>query len=276
MRSLDIDNDKEAVAYSLEKVEVFPDEVGTLLKFEMDVAKYGIPEYAEAWVGVRDSRGQFVKGSEPFVDDDGDFLTNAEIVNGKWAVYIPTGALAHAAEGVYNVCSIVVSDDPEDEDYGLVSGYVNHNVMLPAPCKWDVVEWLRPMIDLCGLLARVAGFETDEEFTGLAENFADWFEYGDFLDVAKVAQALRKPSDGIDVSEAAMSIPLRMPELMPENVVATLLSLFDIPLENHDKLEGSAKAEAAFVKKVADIYGIRGSRWKELLSTFQDIQTAED
>lgn len=276
MQSLDIDNDKEAREFKLDKVEVFPDEVGTLLKFKMDAAGQGLPEYAEAWVGVRDSKGVFVKGREPFADDDGDFLTNAEIMNGAWVVFIPTGALDHAKEGVYNVCSIVVCEDPEDEDYGLVSGYVNHNVMLPAPRKWDIIEWLRPMVDLVGLLAGIAGLKTEEEFQVLAENFVDWFEYEGVLDTGKLAAALAKPSEGADLTDAAMSIPLHMPELMPENVVATLLSLFDIPLEKHDKLEGSAKEEATFVKKVADVYGIRGNRWKELLSTFQDVQTSED
>ncbi len=276
MHSLDIDNDKEAREYRLDKVDVFTDEVGTLLKFQMDAAGQGLPEFAEAWVGVRDSKGIFIKGRKPFLDDDGDFLTNAEIVNGAWVVYIPTGALAHEKEGVYRVCSIVVCEDPEDEDYGLVSGYVNHDVMIPAPRKWDVIEWLRPMIDLVGLLAGVAGLKTKDEFQILAGNFADWFEYDDVLDINLLADALSKPSEGMTLNDAAMAIPLRMPELMPENVVATLLSLFDIPLENHDRLEGTAKDEASFVKKVADIYGIRGARWKDLLATFQDVQAAEE
>ncbi len=276
MHSLDIDNDKEAREYRLDKVEVFSDEVGTLLKFKMDAAGQGLPEYAEAWVGVRDSKGAFVKGREPFADDEGDFLTNAEIVNGSWAVYIPTGALLHEKEGVYRVCSIVVCEDPEDEDYGLVSGFVNHDVMLPGPRDWDIIEWLRPMVDLVGLLAGVAGMKTKDEFLMLAENFVDWFEYEEVLDIDLLAAALAKPSEGADMEDSAMSIQLRMPEVMPENVVATLLSLFDIPLEHHDRLEGSAKAEATFVKKVADVYGIHGNRWKDLLATFQNVQTAED
>jgi len=271
MYSLDIDNDPDAKRFEIEKVDVFSDEVGTLLKFRIDPKKAGIPEYVEAWVGVRDSAGRFIKGREPFVDDDGDFLTNAEIVNGNWAVFIPTGALAHDREGVYAVCSVIVSDDPEDADYGLVTGYVSHDVMIPAPRKWDVIEWLRPIIDLCGIMAIVSELQTDEEYRMLADNFIDWFEYDGVIDAARLADALKKPVI-TDMKDAAMAIPLRMPELMPENVVVTLLSLFDVPLENGDKLEGTARAESTFVKKVADLYGIRGNHWKDLLASYQDVQ----
>jgi hypothetical protein len=274
MYSLDIDNDPDARKLCADKVDVFPDEVGTLLKFKLNPKKAGIPEYAEAWVGVRDSKGNFVKGREPFVDDDGDFLTNAEIENGEWAVYIPTGALKHDSEGVYTVCSVIVSDDPEDQDYGLVTGVVSHGVMIPAPRKWDVVEWLRPITDLCAAMAKVSELSSPEEFRMLADNFIDWFEYDGVVDADKLADAFRNPSQE-DMAEAAMSIPLRMPELMPENVVVTLLSLFDVPLENADRLEGTAKAESNFVKKVADLYGIRGNHWKDLVASYQDVQVED-
>jgi len=94
---------------------------------------------------------------------------------------------------------------------------------------------------------------------------------GFVIDAARLADALKKPVI-TDMKDAAMAIPLRMPELMPENVVVTLLSLFDVPLENGDKLEGTARAESTFVKKVADLYGIRGNHWKDLLASYQDVQ----
>ncbi len=276
MHSLEIDKDKDAREFKLDSVDVFTDEVGTLLKFQMDAAGQGLPEFAEAWVCIRDAAGGFVKGREPFVDDEGEFLATTEIVNGKWAVYLPTGAICHPAEGVYNVCSIVVCEDPEDEEYGLAAGVVNHKVMLPAPREWDVIEWLRPLIDLVGMMARVSGLQSPEEFAILAANFVDWFEYEDMIELDRLAEALAGPDADVTLEAAANAIFLRAPELMPENVVSALLSLFDIPLGKIDTLEGSAREEAAFVKKVAAVYGIKGRQWKELVDTFNELSTSGD
>jgi hypothetical protein len=266
MFSIDIDNDPELDRYEFEKVEVFPDEVGTLLKFKIDTTKYEVPEFAEVWVGVRDKDGNFVPGREPFAADNGDFTAHSELEEGEWAVYIPTGALGHEKEGIFTVFSMIVSEDPDDEDYGVAWGVAGYDIMISKPGEWDMIEWLRPAIDLCSALAEVSGFDTDEEFVGLAENFIDWFEFDDILEVAELVEALKNPSTS-KLADAAMAIPLRMPEFVPENVIVTLLALFDIPFD------GTAEKEAAFVKKVAMLYGMNDESWKDLVATFQEGET---
>lgn len=210
-----------------------------------------LPKSCFAVTRIIDDSDEFVKGAIGFRDNDGDFVVSKAIIKKEARFYIPFGAVKNSFDESHVLRTTVVrlSDDEELE----LIGRVSHQLELPTPRRWNMVQYLSPLVSLCMAIARADGTLTGPRVRAVKDFICSAFEL-----TARQTESLRTAMkrSPISLAEAIEGVRLRFPQLDPGNFIAVLANI-----ARSDN--GSTREAGRCIQEVALTFGFSDFEWEE-------------
>jgi len=224
------------------------DETGRLMRLRFNTE---IPRPAACAVRFKDDREQFIKGRDHFVDEDGDFTVWGDVEDEVCRVYVPFGALNSARAGRLNMVMAVVSQrGPGQEVYRV--GQARVSMEFPAPPSWDVVEYLRPLLDLFMAVVWADSQIRGEEIHSVKEYLVREFELQPHH-MNALKQAMKARPVG-DLQQVVKAVLFRQPGLKAGHLLELLAGVAKSDEEAHP-------IEVGLIRQVGLIMGMPEEAW---------------
>lgn len=224
------------------------------------IPQVGLPGEAACFVRLQSRGGQWVRGTAPFEDDDGDFLLVAEVLDGVATAFLPFGAIRRGRREplLLVVCLVVAADGGFRE-----LGYSSFDIDLPDRGGLQLVDVAEPLLQLAMLVARADGLDQAE----VRQVREVAYELGVDPREDRALHALLKEAVPTGIATLVERCSLRLPHLPPFAVLSALAAV--------SLVDGAPSiGQIDLIRDVAILLGMPSHQWSEVMEELGLRQSA--
>lgn len=232
----------------LGSLSVAEDDMGRQVRVELSTPP---PAGGLCKLSFLDEDGRAVGGRDLFRDEDGAFLTFGPVVGRVARIYVPFGALEYGLKREL-IMRITLLQRSNLDHSARVLGSAQTTVLVPPPPRWSMVQYLRPLIDLCMAVVNADSKVVGPEVRKVKQYITEAFELGP-AHMGELKEAM-KAAVIEDIHAAVASALFRVPGMTAEDLLHLLADVSRCDGEVHP-------AEAQMIHEAALAAGMAQKAW---------------
>jgi len=232
----------------LGNLSVTEDDMGRLVRLELSSPP---PAGGLCKISFLDEEGRAIGGRDFFRDEDGAFLTAGPVAGRVARIYLPFGAMEYGLKRELEMRITLLRRSRQDKS-ARVLGSSRGMVEVPPPPDWSMVQYLRPLLNLCMAVVNADREVLRPEVRKVKGYLTEAFELGP-SHMNELKEAM-KAAVTEDIHAEVTAALFRVPGMTPEDLLHLLADVSRCDGDVHP-------AEARVIHQAALAAGMAQKKW---------------